>query len=498
MVRSHRWSCVFAVTVLATLTVAAVHAQDALPLAQADDKPPPDMWLVDRSLVVAPKAEPVPALKFRLFPLASERKAGDAAAIYLRLAHERNDATKKMMFDKTDAWNELPLDKLPVKEARAFIDSFRYNLRQMELAARRQNCDWQYTLDVDSIPGGVRFDIIDLLLPDVQEMRLEFRMLALKARVEIAEGKPEEALRTIETGLSFSRQVAGAPFIISCLVGLAGMNQFTDCVLELQQRAEAPNLYWALAALPRPVIDFRKALEYEQRFVEMQFPELADLDRPRLPEEWDATLKRLRQTVERLEKQMNVIAEGAPARNAAAEAIARAQELPAARKYLTEKEGMSEARVAAMPPAEALLRAMMAQYKDHRDERFKAGYLPYSEARSMLSAADKRLGTAPDNLAVRLARVFMPAVKKADLALGLMERKIAAQRVVEALRMHAAAHDGQLPEKLEQITAVPVPTDPLTGKAFEYHRDGAEATLISRLPDESTAISGLRLRIKVK
>src|SRR5262245_11512935 len=113
----------------------------------------------------------------------------------------------------------------------------------------------------------------------------------------------------------------------------------------------------------------------------MQYPELADLDRPRPPEEWDATLKRLRQAVDRLEKQMNVVVQGGAARNPVEEAIARAQELPAARKYLTEKEGLSEPRVAAMPPAEALLRAMMAQYKDYRDERFKAGYLPYPEAR---------------------------------------------------------------------------------------------------------------------
>jgi hypothetical protein len=490
MVRSHRWSCVFVFPMLASLAAVALHAQDPPPLAKADDKPPPDMWLVDRSLVVTPKAEPVPALKFRLFPLASERKPGDAAPIYLRLAHERNDATKKLIYDKTDAWNELPLDKLPVKEARAFLDGFRYNLRQMELAARRQTCDWQYTLDEGNI--------FELLLPDVQEMRTQFRILALKARVEVAEGKLDEALLTLETGLSFSQQVTNAPFIISCLVGLAGFNQFTDCVFELEQRPEAPNLYWALAVLPRPVIDYRRALEFEQRFVEMQFPDLADLDHPRSPEEWDRTLKRFQQTMDRMEKNFSGIGTGAPARNPIAEALAKAQELPAARKYLTEKEGMSEARVEAMPPAEALLRAMMAQYKDYRDERFKASYLAYPEARLLLSASDKRLAAAPDTPAVRLARMFLPAAKKADLALALMERKIAAQRVVEALRMHAAAHDGKLPDTLEQITAVPVPTDPLTGKAFEYHRDGAEATLMSRLPDESTAISGLRLRIKVK
>src|SRR5437764_2740461 len=100
----------------------------------------------------------------------------------------------------------------------------------MELAARRQTGDWQYTLDEGNI--------FELLLPDVQEMRTQFRMLALKARVEMAEGKLDEALLTLETGLSFCQQVTNAPFIISCLVGLAGFNQFTDCVFELEQRPE--------------------------------------------------------------------------------------------------------------------------------------------------------------------------------------------------------------------------------------------------------------------
>jgi len=48
-------------------------------------------------------------------------------------------------------------------------------------------------------------------------------------------------------------------------------------------RSDAPNLYWSLTALPRPLIDLRKELEVEQRIIELQFPDLADLKRERSP-----------------------------------------------------------------------------------------------------------------------------------------------------------------------------------------------------------------------
>ena len=36
--------------------------------------------------------------------------------------------------------------------------------------------------------------------------------------------------------------------------------------------------------------------------LEMQFPDMADLDRPRTPEQWDAVLFRVRKEIERLSK----------------------------------------------------------------------------------------------------------------------------------------------------------------------------------------------------
>ena len=50
-------------------------------------------------------------------------------------------------------------------------------------------------------------------------------------------------------------------------------------------------------------------------------------------------------------------------------------------------------------------------------------------------------------------------------------------RVIEAVRHYAATHDGMFPDKLEDITDIPVPLDPLTDKAFVWKVKGGQATL---------------------
>ena len=49
--------------------------------------------------------------------------------------------------------------------------------------------------------------------------------------------------------------------------------------------------------------------------------------------------------------------------------------------------------------------------------------------------------------------------------------------MVEALRLYAHSHNGCLPEKLDEMTEVPIPDDPVTGKPFVYRLDGATATI---------------------
>ena len=66
-----------------------------------------------------------------------------------------------------------------------------------------------------------------------------------------------------------------------------------------------------------------------------------------------------------------------------------------------------------------------------------------------------------------------------------LDRKIAALRCIEGIRLYAAGHDGRLPAGLDSITEVPIPPNPLTGKPFGYTVDGNTATLEAAAPEGS-------------
>jgi hypothetical protein len=148
--------------------------------------------------------------------------------------------------------------------------------------------------------------------------------------------------------------------------------------------------------------------------------------------------------------------------------VATEAELAAAKKYLADKGGVSEAALKAMPPGQVMVLALVAEFREYRDDLFKGFHLPYPQAVPVLTAAEKRLKAAPVSDGVEFARAFLPALPKALLAQARLERKLAALRVVEALRLHAAANGNQLPDRLEQVKVVPVPDDPVTGKPFTY------------------------------
>ena len=447
-----------------------------------------DKWLVDLDMTVSAKAAPVPALAYRFYPSNADRKEGNAVPMYLRLANERGDARRKEVVMKPDEWNKLPLDKLPLADVRAFLDGYQYNLRQLHLGARRKTADWNYSLDAG--------DPIGILLPDMQEMRWQGPILALEARLAIAEGRHADAIRALEAGFSFSQQISEGPFLICSLVGLARASHFADCVAELSQRPDAPNLYWALSVIPRPLIDLRKGNEFEQHLLELQFPDLGDTNRPRAAAEWDAILRRVRTEMQRLSKgDPNV--KPVKVGNAATDPAGKSPDLPAARKYLLETVEMTAATVDAMPPAEVLVRYLTHYYRELRDEVFKATYLPFAQGRPLALEAEKRLKAVPDTQAAELARMFLPAILKVQLADMRTERKLAALRAIEALRMHAA-RTGKLPDKLEDVKIVPVPNDPGTGTPFEYELVGRTVTLTSRIPGEPLNTTGLRYRVTLR
>ncbi len=495
MIRLRRW---YVPQVFVFVTAMAMCSLPKGAAQNAADKPDEKKWVVDRSLNLTPRPVPVPALKYRFFPVAMDLKEGNAVPIYLRLAHEQNDATRRLWREKPDQWIEMPLDRIPIAEARKLFEKFAYNLRQLDLGTRRKTADWSYTLDAG--------DPIAMLLPDAQDMRYCGKVLAVKARVEIAEGDYPAAARTLETGFAFARHLAEGPFLINGLVGIAIANQMTDAVLDWVNQPNAPNLYWSLTALPRPFIDLRKEFEFEYRMLELQFPDLADLKRERAPAEWDAALKRVRTEFDRIsgleeegnQKKPKPRVPG----TAPMDSAANSPELPDAKKYLVDHLHVAADKVDNMPPAQVILLCTGATLEDLRDDFFKSVYLPAPQSMAVAQAAEKRLKSTPNLETTRLPKIFLPAIPKVIVNNNRLDRKIAALRIIEAARLYAAGHEGQLPEKLSDITEVPVPLDPGTGKPFEYQREKDAAALIAPpLSVQSTYISaptGQRYRLILK
>jgi hypothetical protein len=143
----------------------------------------------------------------------------------------------------------------------------------------------------------------------------------------------------------------------------------------------------------------------------------------------------------------------------------------AARRRLVEV-GLPEERVLRFPADQVILLDERREYEVRRDEMAKLMPLPdwqLSPLEALLTKAEKAREPA-------LFDFLVPATWKVRRAQGRLEQRIALLRHVEALRLYAAAHDGQLPGKLADVP-VPLPPDPITGKPFHYHVDGATAHL---------------------
>ncbi len=92
-----------------------------------------------------------------------------------------------------------------------------------------------------------------------------------------------------------------------------------------------------------------------------------------------------------------------------------------------------------------------------------------------------------------------PDVKRRiTLLMSRLDRHVTALQCIEALRLYAATHDGKFPDKLSNVTEVPVPDDPVSRKPFVYQRTGAKAVLEAPAPEGATAKEAIRYELNLK
>lgn len=445
----------------AWLAPALVFAQPPGGSPQAPEDEPPT-----RRLSLHPAAELRPALKYELLPGLLDRRPGNAAVLYNKIGLMfRGGPEFAEEQEKISQWidGELPLDKFPREEARKVVDRWRQVLDDLEYASRREECEWE-------LPFRER-NPISMLLPDAQESRGYARLLKLKARIQVADGDLDGAIATLRTGYALARHVARGETFINALIGMAESGVMNDEVEELIQQPGAPNLYWALASLPRPFIDLRASGEEEYNLVYLMYPELRNIESERhAPEYWSRLLEKLNADF------ANLSSDAGQDYSRWTLTARAAQRYPEAKQSLIDA-GRSPEEVAAMPVAQVVVLYSLQVYDESRDQVFKWLRLPYWEARGGLGDYKSVIKAAQEREIIPIFSTLGPVTETIAQAAARSERSFAMLRTVEALRLYAAAHDGLAPKRLEDVTEAPVPRDPLSGNPFIYRVEGETVVL---------------------
>jgi hypothetical protein len=427
-----------------------------------------------KPLTLHPPATAPRDLRYVLLPELMHTTPGNAVEHYHQAAMnlKQNAPPSREWYPKIDGWMAVPLKDFPREDVAKFLKPFDSTFQEAEAGARCEQCDWGLT-------EKLRKAGFNVTLQDIQEMRSITALLALRVRYQLAEGHIDQAARTLQTGFAMARHVGDSPTLICALVGMAMSNIMLERLEEVIQQPDAPSFYWPLSDLPRPFIDMRKPMGGERVSVYGSFPGMVEMDADLNAKPW--TPEQVQKVVA-LYRDFNDDPNPLVRIQTTATILKRLESGHEAAKKVLLDEGRPQELVDAMPHIQVALLASLREYDRALDEYEKWGSLPYWEARPAMEHAAERIKQAEDDVnspALPIARVFLPAAQKVFAARARTDRRIAALRCVEAVRLYAAAHGGKFPASLEDIKDVPVPDDPATGKPFGYHTAGDRAFFTS-------------------
>jgi hypothetical protein len=443
------------------LVAAALLAMLAPTGAAAQDDPKPETPTYRLTLPVA--GPPVPSFKHELVPSVREQVPNNAALLHHRALHLLAEV-RKPAAEEWEKWEKLrdrPDRELPREPLREFLRPYQNVFKEMEAAARCDRCEW-------GTEGRIATEGIGFLIPDVQKMRELSFFLSLRCRLHAVDGRIDLALKDVQTGIALGRHASQGGTLIHFLVGNSIVAQFIVALERVLQHPACPNLYWSLAALPRPLVDIRKGMEGELRSMEATIPYPKDVDKgPMSPEEALAALDRVWAGIQKL-------ADEKPPLGLAESRLGLAWFItfqhPSARKALM-AAGKTKDELDAMPPAQVVMLDALIRFRNLRDEHFVWYNLPYAEAVEGMKRSESHIRAVrggPFDYLQTMLILLLPAVDRVYGAQVRTDRRLASLRAVEAVRLHAARTNGRPPKSLAEATTVPVPTDPATGKPFGY------------------------------
>lgn len=444
-------------------------------------------------LTIEPRAIESPALKYRLFPSEAEMKPGNAATILLRLPWG-NTPYMHQIFPKFSDWESRPLDAPEWEKSNGVLNDDFY--REMMRAAYRRDALWEYPIGEESNPYMI-------LLPDVGDLRNWLGQgLSARIRYHLSRNELDEAREAILVGLANGRHIAQTPFYVNQMVAHIIHQKMMEPIDDLVSQPSSPNLYWALSTLPDSLVELERAANFESDLFAMTFPAVRDFDRQRTTEEW-ATMSR--QMTEFLRFYDEIPQQKDQTKNSPIESPSPTEKTylanlaSQARADLPQMLDIPEVKVATMSDDEVSLRwyvSMRMSFNHHMAVTLvlapREAFPELRKLQNEKESMQRKVGSKND----------FPDPVVIYAAVWSLKRKIAALRIVEAVRHHLATHDGEFPASLDEIDDVPIPIDPMTDEAFIWKLDGDTAILTTPpLPEDifgKTNWPPLEYRLRVK
>ncbi|MBP7050057.1 MAG: hypothetical protein KBE65_03495 [Phycisphaerae bacterium] len=475
------------------VAVATILLAASTPSARSQDAgTPPKETIRTVPLQIDPSPVPARALAWRLETPYQEQRAGNGVTLYqtaVSLAAQVQSKWPDIDEHKLDEWIESPVDQLPQQEVRRALKMFDQAIHYLDLAGRSEQCTWEFAIREEGLRAAT---------PDWSGYRMLSRVLALKVRLQAADRDFPGAIQTLRIMLAMAKDVGTGPLSLQNAVGYGLAGRAIREIEGFVQQPSAPNLYWALTALPSPLIDMRLSLQAESGAVYIDLPELKRVDNEVLTND---------EVMRIWNKAAGAIAPGPGDLEQTAAKLAivtSAMKLyPMARQHLLD-QGKTIQEIESLPNLYVVLVYQHERACRLRDMMLKWCHVPYWQAAGGLKADEKvwqegmgRIQSDWDVIALVFAN-NMPYFRWTLFAGTCRERDIAMLRCVEAIRLYAAGHKDALPKSLDDIVEVPIPLDPLYGRPFSYRVADGKGILESPVPPGENARWGTRYEITVR
>ena len=139
--------------------------------------------------------------------------------------------------------------------------------------------------------------------------------------------------------------------------------------------------------------------------------------------------------------------------------------------------GMAAEKVDAMPVDQVVGLYLFRQYLVIADEMWKTWHLPYWQASAKYPSSDELWESRRKLVAENPFIALIPTVPNIRLQFARVDRNICLLRVIESLRDYAATHENHFPQSLEDLSQLPAPINPVTGRSFPYRSAGGIAVI---------------------